>query len=569
MRALFAIAATMLACAASPSQQDEAKDRRARVAQAIQAWVDDYARGAVHPGGPLREEGGLQPRYARIARNAELLSQRDGGSLLHVDALQKFLFYAERDADEAIAEAALSVASAGFDKGLVDRDAAAVRELGATSLLRMDNNAVWLVLMRAASGGVVPLLPLNPTSEIAVARRVAALRLLGQKGAPVFRSTIESALGDGDARVRLAAAEAIDLWRRKESLPVLLRALGVESHPVVAQALVRAVQRTLQAHLDAIDAEERSRAVEVAMRRFSRAGWRTDMELLDFVEAFPDRAAVVPLIELLERGGSGDALAETVNAQASPRLRARAYECLRGLTGAILPMEDTKGWRAFWEREQKNIVPPATLPHMRGAVSTRSSFFGIPVEGRNVVFVIDTSGSMDADVAKPDDDERTSSRRRNRTVSRLAAAKQQLVQAVQAMPAESRYRLVTFDRDVKLWSEKPEAPGRASTRALVDLLSGIQAHGGTNVHDALVAALALDGLRFGQEPASEVDEVFVLSDGQPTEGPVRDPEQILEVVRTANRYLHVRIHAVFTGDGAGSEFLRKLAEENDGAFLQR
>jgi len=569
MRALLAIAATMLACAALSAQQDEAKDRRARVAQAIQAWVEDYARGAVHPGGPLREEGGLQPRYARIARNAELLSQRDGGSLLHVDALQKFLFYAERDADEAIAEAVLSVASAGFDKGLVDRDAAAVRELGATSLLRMDNNAVWFVLMRAAGGGVVPLLPLNPTSEVAVARRVAALRLLGQKGAPVFRSTIESALGDGDARVRLAAAEAIDLWRRKESLPVLLRALGVESHPVVAQALVRAVQRTLQAHADTIDAEERSRAVEAAMRRFSRAGWRTDMELLDFVEAFPDRSAVVPLIELLERGGSGDALADAVNVQASPRLRARAYECLRGLTGAILPIEDTKGWRAFWEREQKNIVPPATLPHMRGAVSTRSSFFGIPVEGRNVVFVIDTSGSMDADVAKPDDDERTSSRRRNRTVSRLAAAKQQLVQAVQAMPAESRYRLVTFDRDVKLWSEKPESPSRASVRALVDLLSGIQAHGGTNVHDALVAALSLDGLRFGQEPASEVDEVFVLSDGQPTEGPVRDPGQILEIVRTANRYLHVRIHSVFTGDGAGSDFLRKLAEENDGVFLQR
>ena len=108
--------------------------------------------------------------------------------------------------------------------------------------------------------------------------------------------------------------------------------------------------------------------------------------------------------------------------------------------------------------------------------------------------------------------------------------------------------------------------GRTSGMMLYHI---IQAHGGTNVHDALVAALSLDGLRFGQEPASEVDEVFVLSDGQPTEGPVRDPGQILEIVRTANRYLHVRIHSVFTGDGAGSDFLRKLAEENDGVFLQR
>lgn len=573
MHRLLAFALSLLLAPCVASQQDDAAERRAAVARATLLWVEDYDRGALSPRGTLHEDPSLQPRYARAARAGNLLGPRDGGSLLHLDALQKLTFYAERDADEAIGAALLAVAAAGFDKGLVDRDAAAVREIGATSLLRVESQSVWFLVMRAAAGDRLPVFAdlrkaEDEGKEGDVARRVAALRLLGQRGLPVFRSTIESALDDGDARVRLAGVEAIDAQGRRESLPVLLRALGTETHPVVAQAVVRALRRSLLAHVDEIDDEERSRAIAAAMRRFGKAGWRTDMDLLDFVEAFPDRAAVPPLIEALGRRASSDALADAVNKGASPRLRARCYECLRGLTGAILPIDDVEGWRAFWRQEQDNVRIPKTLPHMRGAVSTKSSFFGIAVEGQHVVFVVDTSGSMDAEVRPDEDDERTSARRA-RATNRLAAAKQQLVQAVQAMSDESRFRLVTFDDRVKLWNDAPQQPSRNATRALVDLLSRLQPGGGTNVHDALVAALALDGLRFGQEPRSEVDEVFFLSDGMPTAGAVRDEDEILEAVRQANRYLHVRIHAVFTGDGVGAGFLKKLAEQNDGRFVQR
>ena len=63
--------------------------------------------------------------------------------------------------------------------------------------------------------------------------------------------------------------------------------------------------------------------------------------------------------------------------------------------------------------------------------------------------------------------------------------------------------------------------------------------------------------------------VFVLSDGMPTSGAVKDPEQILKMVRAANRYQKVRINTVFTGVGDGAAFLRKLAEQNDGVFVHR
>lgn len=292
MRLLPTFAISILLAPCASSQRDEAVERRAAVAHATLLWVEDYDRGALSPRGPLQEDPSLQPRYARAARADKLLGPRDGGSLLHIDALQKLAFYAERDADEAIGAALLAVAAAGFDKGLVDRDAAAVREIGATSLLRVESQSVWFLLLRAAAGDRLPVFAdLRKSEEDGkegdLARRVAALRLLGQRGLPVFRSTIESALGDGDARVRLAGVEAIDAQGRRESLPVMLRALGTETHPVVAQAVVRAVRRALLAHGNELDDEVRSRAIAAAMRRFGKAGWRTDMDLLDFVETFP------------------------------------------------------------------------------------------------------------------------------------------------------------------------------------------------------------------------------------------------------------------------------------------
>ncbi len=390
--------------------------------------------------------------------------------------------------------------------------------------------------------------------------------LLAQKNWPVFRSTIEGALTEVDPRLRLAGVEAMEFQRRPESLAVLVRLLGSERHPIVAQAVVRAIGAALRAGR-ALPVEERERAVRSAMRAFGQAGWRADMDLLDFVEEFPHAAAVPPLIELLDRR-LDDALEAAVNRDASPLLKNRAHECLRGLTGAILPIDQPEQWREFWARERGRVVVPDRLPHKRAPGSTASGFFGIPVTGREIAFVIDTSGSMEGAFGGTQAPGHRD-RRDPRQPSRLTAAKEQIVLAVQVMSPASRYHVLTFADDVKVWSRKAVPPTPQATRALVELLTRLQPGGGTNVYEGLVQALGLDQLHFGQEGKSAIDELFLLSDGEPTEGTVKDPEQILELVRTANRYLHVRINTVFTGSGKGADFLRRLAEENDGVFVQR
>lgn len=546
--------------------------RMASAANAIRAWVAGFEQARLGPAGLLRAGSGLQPAYASAAIAATLLEERDFNRLTHLDVLQKLLFFAEGAGDADLADAVLSVAAIGLEGGFLDREALQLRELGHWSLLRMEQPAPWFVLMRAAAGERLPLLQAKDgevaTEPERVPRRVAALRALGQRGRPVFRSTIEAALADGDARVRLAAAEALEAPRWRESLPVLVRVLQLERHPVVSQALVKTLFGILRVHADSVDAAERERAMRAVLRLLGQCGWRTDMELMAVIEQFPSKAAIPELIDLLDKSRRPDALVDAVNRRATPRLRERAASLLRAMTGALIAGDDAAAWRAFWLEERDRIVVPDKLVRRDDPSATRARFFDVPVTGSEIAFVIDTSGSMD-EAAAGTVVGGGRGRAEGRIPTRLAAAKEQLLLAVQAMDPDARYHLITFAGEAKVWSRKAVPPTPGTTRSLTETLSRLQAQGGTNVYDGLVEALQLKKQKFGELGDQRIDELFLLSDGQPTVGAVVDPEQLLQLIREANRYAKVRIHTVFTGTGPGADFLRRLAQENDGVFVQR
>jgi Mg-chelatase subunit ChlD len=532
--------------------------------------VRDYERGRLGPHAVLRSGIGLQPAYAELARRAGFVAARDLDRLTHWDVLQQLLQWAERHPSTAVAEALLDLAATGLEAAFLDHEALRLRDLGWFALLRTDHQGTWFLLLRAAAGERVPLLgALRPEAAgenglaVGPGRRVAALRLLGQRALPVFRSTIEAALVDPDPRVRLGAVEALELQRRTESLPSVRAALDAERHPVVSQGLVRLLLALLRTGEPAPPPAVREAAVHAALLQLGRSGWRTDMELLDLVEAFPHRSAVPALITTLERSSRApDRLVQAVNAQASPLLRQRAAGLLRAMTGALLPPDDAAAWREFWRSEQDRIVVPERLATERPE-ATRAQFFGVPVTGRSIAFVIDTSGSMDEPTAGTGDGGRA------RQPTRLRAAKEQVLTAVQAMPAESQYVLLTFAEEARLWTSAPVRSGARNLTSLTELLSRLRAHGGTNLFAALAEVLEFDHQRWGAQGMLRVDEVFLLSDGEPTAGDVQDPDALLRLVQEANRYAQVRIHTVFTGTGPGAALLQQLAEQNGGVFVQR
>lgn len=573
-RSVLPLSVVLLSQGAAAQKGEDVAETQQHVAAAIQQWVDDFSQGRIGPRGALRNKSRLQPRYMAHAKRAGLLKREELDRLNHLDALQKLLFFAENNPSPALGEAVLSVASAGLERSFLDRDAFELREIGHWTLMRMEDQGIWFQMLRAAAGERVPVFDQLRSRDkkdedvsVGPARRVAALRLLGQRALPVFRSTLEAALIDRDPRVRLAAAESIRAPWKAQTVKRVGQAMQRERHPVVSQALVRLLFRMLKRPPKDLTAADRESVVSGAFAQMGLAGWRTDMDLLDLVEAFPHKSAIPKLIEALDLNiKSPDALVSAVNKKASPLLRQRAGQLLRAMTGALVPIEDPQGWRDFWAKEQKNIVVPEMLakPDPNG---TSVKFFGVPVTGTSIAFLIDTSGSMDS--APAGKGPITGLRRTRQARTRLEAAKEQLVLASQVMEPESQYYLLTFADQAKNWTRTPIRPDRRSTRSLTGLLSRLNARGGTNLYAGLITALETEGRTYGDKALPKIDELFILSDGDPTAGEVRDTETICELVKQANKYAKIRINAVFTGSGKGAALLKRLAEENGGVFVQR
>lgn len=558
---------------AEPQAVPQARERAA-AADAIRMWVKGFSARKFAASGTLLEAREPGPDYCAKARMAGLLRDDDIARLNHLDVLQRLLFFAEANVSTDIADAVLAVAAVGLDRSLLDRQSLEVRELGHWTMMRIEDQGAWFLVLRAAAGERVPVLddlrpaaaPAKEELSAGPARRVAALRLLGQRDLPVFRSTLEAAITSSDPRVRLAAIEALPRKARLPTIERVSRALLRERHPIVSQALVQRLLGMLKQPPKELDHEYRRVIVRNAVGMLGRSGWRTDLDILDLIEAFPDKTAIPYLIRTMERQvRSPDALVKAVNKRASPILSERAGLLLRAMTGALVPYDDAAAWRGFWSREEHWIKVPAKLATQKSS-GTRAAFFGVPVTGSSIAFLTDTSGSMGERPAKRGPT--TGPNRQRRYRSRLHAAKYQLALATQAMPPTSQYFVMTFADRARTWTKQPLQANYRSARNLAELLSRLNAHGGTNLYAGLVAAFDLEHRQFGGQ-LPRIDELFVLSDGQPTAGKVKDTEALLQMVRAANQYAKIRINTVFTGKGKGAELLRRLAEENGGVFVQR
>ncbi len=507
-------------------------------------------------------------------RPNSLLQLTPGQKMTHAEAIERIILKAEWGMSPKVQAGLLRLAAVGLDRNLNDNLSKGVRDTAHWALVRKKDRVSWPEVMRMASGfrsladvGRVSDahdyladedLPVLPTVQ------VAAIRLLVHHNANAHRGTIEGRLIANDPRVRLAAAEAIGQLRSRASLPVLSRALALERHAVVAQALVRTAERILDKHVERIHPERRQRLTRASLKALGRAGWRTDIAVVKLVRRYPCIEAVPAMIRVLERSAEvPDEMADAINSSASPILEYEVVATLRRLTGAIQPGTTGKEWREFWEAEKGTIVMPEMLKVQHRVGKTNSGFFGIPVIGKEIAFIVDVSGSM-----KDKCEYGSGTTTRRRLPSRLDVAKEQLLAAVQTMNTRSLYHLITFSEVAKIWNEKGVQPTPRTLRSLTSLLARVKPDGGTNLADALRAALAADEQIYGQLTKNKIDSIFILSDGEPSAG-LKDPDEILEMVREVNAYQQIRINAIFIGESdKGADLLASLAKESGGAFVR-
>lgn len=165
------------------------------------------------------------------------------------------------------------------------------------------------------------------------------------------------------------------------------------------------------------------------------------------------------------------------------------------------------------------------------------------VASKEVVFVLDTSGSMADD-------------------GKLEKARAALRFGVNALNARDRFNIVSFAGEEHLLSERLLNADANGKKQALEFIERLKATGGTNINDALLAAF--NQLAGKQLPTSERPQMIVLlTDGQPTVG-TTSASKILSNAKEANRS-NARLFTFGVGYDINTLLLDGLAGEGRGA----
>ncbi|MBI5818226.1 MAG: VWA domain-containing protein [Verrucomicrobia bacterium] len=203
-----------------------------------------------------------------------------------------------------------------------------------------------------------------------------------------------------------------------------------------------------------------------------------------------------------------------------------------------------------WETHKKEQAAAAPKQEQK---EFSAQFYGVEIKTRHCLFIIDVSGSMAGE--------------------RLAQLKEQmsnLFDTLRKKPKDLRFGIIAFHNE-----PEPCLSGRglllnepASIRRASHFVEKILAGGGT----AMVTTLQFAAMKV--LPGSDVDTIYFLSDGQPTDG---RPEDVLVVVNKIHEQFQIKFHTIAIGeavppaDGADRQpsLLEQMAKRTGGTYTVR
>jgi Ca-activated chloride channel homolog len=171
-------------------------------------------------------------------------------------------------------------------------------------------------------------------------------------------------------------------------------------------------------------------------------------------------------------------------------------------------------------------------------VSPKAELDDREVSAKDVIFVLDTSGSM-AEEGKMD------------------KAKAALRLGVGSLNPRDRFNVISFAGEERLMSERLITADDDGKKQAREFIERMRATGGTNINDALMAAFKQ--IQSGDRPQM----IVLITDGQPTVGETK-AGGILANVKQANK-ANTRLFTFGVGYDVNTVLLDGLANENRGA----
>ncbi len=377
--------------------------------------------------------------------------------------------------------------------------------------------------------------------------RSQAAESLGARREAAAVEDLAAAAGDPDPRVRVAAVEA----------------LGVINDLAGAQAVISALPD---------------------------ASWQVRTAAVEALKKMRPKAAFEPLVNrLVEEAG---------------RIKMEIRLVLVYLAGQDLG-EDPGDWLAWWagqttgEAAEGRIEREYSDYKITRRTSAPKRFFSVKTDSRRMVFILDTSASMNSMCAplveEPDKAGEGGSppghtepvdpnpggagggRAKPGESTRFSVLVDQLTSTIQGFDDNVYFNIILFGTDVRTWKKGLEKSTPESKASAIGFVRGSGPVGETNIFDALALAFgaSLKSVRSGSGYLDEIggvkdrqfeegpDTVFLLSDGVPNRGEIADGEKIAAEVTRANRCRRIVINTIAVGNFQ-ADFLRKLAVQNWG-----
>jgi hypothetical protein len=327
--------------------------------------------------------------------------------------------------------------------------------------------------------------------------------------------------------------------------------------------------------------------------------WEMKLSALRGLEKGGDEKCVDALIE-----GLGKCRAD------EGRLKDQYLQTLKKLVGVDVKSDDPNAWKAAWtaKKDGKEAPEGATM-------AEPTEFYGLKTRSTRIVFVLDRTGSMAAPGSEPARtvfklprdatgqgmkepkeetfarDECTKIQKKwadRKVATRMEVAKKELINTVYILSPRVHFNVVWYESVAKPW--KPELVPATWMNKLdcIKDADRLDASGSTNIWEGLETAFKMvespqrkDVIMLNKNInyASTVggaDTFFLMTDGQPTEGRIQNPDEILAELRKVNQLRKVTIHSICVGDVDPAEppaanpnpvFLKKIADENGGDFM--
>ncbi len=369
-------------------------------------------------------------------------------------------------------------------------------------------------------------------------------RFSGDKAVRALGKALSSS---GDTVPRSAVARGLG---KIEATSILLDQLKRERDPAVKVAILDALRMKRPASKETIEALGHELKSDV---------WQVQAAAIGALKALKAREAIEPMIDLL--------------AKADGRLKSDLLAALVSITG-VDKGQLAEAWRAWFEQNREAV--------MKGEYTARgdekppgqagmTTFFGIPITSKRIVFVLDCSKSMEG---KADYEVSTESgpgippELRPAGDRKIDAARYQLKKVLYQLPDDVKFTIIGFHRGSELFKPDLVPLTRENRDQAVRWIDGFELKLGTNIFDSLERALEM-GMKTKRDAA---DTIFFLTDGMPALGKFTKPLEIEREIRRLNAVARMAIHIVYTPDSAmptprAESMCRTLTSESGGTLV--